>query len=91
MTIEFILISVLFSLYIVLSLYDRTVIFNRIKQLHQEECARFTIEREKFISEREMLLNRIQSESYRDYMTQQIKMTKAQNGGEPEQPPYELL
>lgn len=69
---------------------------------HQVETVRFRDERNElvyqireisdtFAKERAELLDRIQSDSFREYKTQQIRMTRAQNKVETEHPPFELL
>lgn len=83
--------SIAFIGFIAYLLYDRHVTFKRWLQEIDKLLQHHNDEADRWQREREQLLDRVTAESFREYKTQQIRLTKAQNKSEPEFPHLELL
>lgn len=75
----------------VFHLYERRETRRHYVQETERLHEHYQGEYEQWAEERQKLLDRIQAESYREYKTQEIRMTKAQNNTDHERPILELL
>jgi hypothetical protein len=76
---------------IIILVLERKTIMDKMMDQEKEYNDSFRKHMELWHMERQELLDRITAENFREYKTQQIKMTRAQSKTEPEHPAIELL